>query len=447
MEVDDDFTLDVVSPYGVVTVVPDRPLYDAGTSVALSAEPFATLLFQGWAGGLTGSERTATVVMNGNKAITALYAPVKPAALPPKSAVRRGFTARWAWVEGGAPEGELRVASDAAFTAPVAGYDGVYLANRTELAVTNLAANRDYWYQVRRLLPDGTPSAWSAAKKARTGAPAFKHLLSPCATSKGATQRFAVSELAEGIGTLTARSSDPGAVAVTLTTNALALQYLWEGTARTARVTLILKQPGTEYRSSYRTVIERATGRPEIVSSSALTNAGGGLVAQELTVENRTDGLLHGLRIRVLGLDRNRWCLSRTGMDPESGGALVEIPCLLAASSQLVVRVVYEGDYAVQAQSRPVAYRAFAVMAPLNLAMPVEETVPFLRQGRYDGLFLLTLPATRNRLYSVRHTDNGGGLWVTHEPSLRATANSLMFLDEDEAAPEGRRYRVVDEGL
>ena len=32
-------------------------------------------------------------------------------------------------------------------------------------------------------------------------------------------------------------------------------------------------------------------------------------------------------------------------------------------------------------------------------------------------------------------------------PAIRATANYLMWLDMDEAAPEGRLYRVLDTGL
>jgi hypothetical protein len=66
---------------------------------------------------------------------------------------------------------------------------------------------------------------------------------------------------------------------------------------------------------------------------------------------------------------------------------------------------------------------------------------------RYDGLWLLGVPAIRNREYMVLQSDNGGGTWTTNTPCIRATASYLMILDPDEAAPDGRQYRVLDQGL
>ena len=69
------------------------------------------------------------------------------------------------------------------------------------------------------------------------------------------------------------------------------------------------------------------------------------------------------------------------------------------------------------------------------------------RQALYDGLWLLGMPADRNRLYTVNYSDDGGGAWILGTRLLRATDTYLMWLDTDEGAPAHRIYRVVDAGM
>ena len=60
---------------------------------------------------------------------------------------------------------------------------------------------------------------------------------------------------------------------------------------------------------------------------------------------------------------------------------------------------------------------------------------------------MLDLPANCNRLYAIGESDNGGTNWLFRPPAIRATANYLMWLDMDDAAPSNRLYRVLDRGL
>lgn len=370
-----------------------------------------------------------------------------PAVLPPSKIARRSFVARWKWAEGGAPEGELSVASNAVFTQAVPGYEARYAVNCSECRVTNLVANRDYWYRVRRVMPDGSHRAWSPAMKIRTGRgmPVFTHLLCDVPVSKGICQEFAISNLVSGAGTLTVKSSNTNAVKAALSAGVLSLHYQWRG-ADTAQVTLTLKHPETGYKTAFRAVLNRATGSVAVVGTSALTNAGT-RVAQEVTLENRTGGMVYGVRIRALGADPGEWLINRTGWDPVSQAAILEFPCVFPAGSQVKVRLVYHVAYRIQAMFSPAAYEARAIMTPLGKAFPVNRTMTIRQQDLYDGLWLLGLPANRNRLYTVEHSDDGGTAWMPSVPLIRATANYLMWLDTDEGAPAERIYRVVDAGM
>ncbi len=60
---------------GEVTVVPDKPTYLNGEVVTLTAVPTAGHSFAGWGGDLTGNANPATVVMEGNKVISANFFP------------------------------------------------------------------------------------------------------------------------------------------------------------------------------------------------------------------------------------------------------------------------------------------------------------------------------------------------------------------------------------
>jgi YD repeat-containing protein len=57
---------------GTVTKNPDQPIYSAGTSVTLTAVN-GSQTFSGWSGDLTGNTNPTTIVMDGNKSVTATF--------------------------------------------------------------------------------------------------------------------------------------------------------------------------------------------------------------------------------------------------------------------------------------------------------------------------------------------------------------------------------------
>ncbi len=444
-EADDDHTLTITSTFGTVTRNPDLPYYDDGVAVSLTAVPGDSYQFSEWAGDLVDTNNPASLAMTGDKSVTAHYGATPPAILPPSKIGKKAFTARWTWVDGGAPEGELSVASNALFTQLAPGYESPAVVNSPEYPVTNLPANRDYWYRVRRILPDARASPWSASMKARTGTglPVFRNLLGEAPVSAGLSQEFAISNLVDGTGRLQVKSSNTNAVKATLSPSLLTLQYLWKA-SNTAKVTLTLTHPATGYKASYGASLRQATGSVVKVGTSALTNAGT-RVAQDVTLENRTGGTIYGVRIRALGLDNAAWLINRTGLDPATRAPILDMPCVLPAGSQTVVRLVYNKAYKTQAATRPVKYGAWAVTTPFSGPLPGNGEMAIAAQSLYDGLWLLRLPANRNRLYAVWHSDDDGATWV-EEPPIRATSNYLMWLDSDTAAPAERLYRVVDAG-
>jgi hypothetical protein len=311
--------------------------------------------------------------------------------------------------------------------------------------VTNLTADRDYWYRVRRLTVWSGPSGWSKAVKVRTGVglPVFTSLLCAAPVGSGSCQEFALTNLVAGSGALTVKSSDTNSVTVMLTTNALFLHYLWKDTGTSARVTVTVRHPDTGYKSAYEAVLSEATGKVVVVEVGALTNAGKRLV-QEVTLENQTGGLVFGVRLRAAGLDHAIWMTSRTGVTPYTLDPYWEAPCVWPPGSQLVVRASFHADYAKQARTRPVEYWAGAVLPPVNGTEPITTALPIVRSAEYEdgGLWLLGLPALGNRWYAVLQSDDDGASWVTNVPAVRATANYLMWLDL--VAGTNRLYEVKD---
>ncbi len=61
---------------GSVTKAPDQATYEEGTSVQLTATPQPGWSFTGWSGSLTGTDNPVTVVMDGNKSVTATFAAI-----------------------------------------------------------------------------------------------------------------------------------------------------------------------------------------------------------------------------------------------------------------------------------------------------------------------------------------------------------------------------------
>ena len=72
--VQDHYVLSVTSVgNGAVTRLPDQPTYLYGDAVDLTAVPGPNWTFSGWSGDAAGSANPITIVMNGNKAVTASF--------------------------------------------------------------------------------------------------------------------------------------------------------------------------------------------------------------------------------------------------------------------------------------------------------------------------------------------------------------------------------------
>jgi parallel beta-helix repeat protein len=65
-----------VSGSGSVLKTPDQPYYALGTPVSLTAVPGVSWAFAGWSGDTNGTANPVTVVMTGNKSVTATFVPV-----------------------------------------------------------------------------------------------------------------------------------------------------------------------------------------------------------------------------------------------------------------------------------------------------------------------------------------------------------------------------------
>ena len=71
---EDHYTLDIiVDGNGTVTKNPDKPYYFYGESVELTAVSDAGWSFDHWSGDLTGSDNPETIIMDGNKRVTAHF--------------------------------------------------------------------------------------------------------------------------------------------------------------------------------------------------------------------------------------------------------------------------------------------------------------------------------------------------------------------------------------
>jgi len=67
------YTLNVTADNGSVTKTPDQASYDNGTTVTLQATANTGYSFAGWSGDASGTSNPTTVVMDGNKSVTANF--------------------------------------------------------------------------------------------------------------------------------------------------------------------------------------------------------------------------------------------------------------------------------------------------------------------------------------------------------------------------------------
>lgn len=73
----EQYALDIViNGQGTVQQNPNKPTYQSGETVTLTAVPASGYRFAGWSGDLSGTQNPAQVVMNGNKSIVASFVQV-----------------------------------------------------------------------------------------------------------------------------------------------------------------------------------------------------------------------------------------------------------------------------------------------------------------------------------------------------------------------------------
>lgn len=90
------YLLTTTAAGGTILRSPDLTSYAFGTEVTLTALPSGDSSFQGWSGDLSGSSNPTTIIMNGNKSVTALFAPSLAGALDtPGRSYTLGGNANW----------------------------------------------------------------------------------------------------------------------------------------------------------------------------------------------------------------------------------------------------------------------------------------------------------------------------------------------------------------
>ena len=73
------FTLNVANHgQGITRKSPDNLLYNSGQIVTLTADPDYGYAFSGWSGDASGTANPVQITMNGDKSVTASFAPVIP---------------------------------------------------------------------------------------------------------------------------------------------------------------------------------------------------------------------------------------------------------------------------------------------------------------------------------------------------------------------------------
>src|SRR5512141_1011162 len=70
------FTLSITASHGSVALSPSGATYDSATTVTLTPTPDNGYVFSNWSGALTGTTKPATITMNADKSVTAVFTAV-----------------------------------------------------------------------------------------------------------------------------------------------------------------------------------------------------------------------------------------------------------------------------------------------------------------------------------------------------------------------------------
>ncbi len=97
---------------GSVALDPPGGTYQAGTKVTLSASSGEGHEFVSWRGDVTGTKNPATIVMSGNKTVTAVFTEVKEMATVSASWKNSSSGRTYLWIEWRLPSGEMRSITD-----------------------------------------------------------------------------------------------------------------------------------------------------------------------------------------------------------------------------------------------------------------------------------------------------------------------------------------------
>jgi hypothetical protein len=90
------YNLSTTASNGTILRSPDQASYASGTEVTLTAVPSGDSSFQGWSGDLSGTTNPTTIIMNGNKSVSALFVPGLAGALDtPGRIYTLGGNANW----------------------------------------------------------------------------------------------------------------------------------------------------------------------------------------------------------------------------------------------------------------------------------------------------------------------------------------------------------------
>ena len=104
-----------------------------------------------------------------------------PVPISPANGSPVGGLPAFAWTPvSGAEEYEFEIAADAGFNSPVLGYGkDDFRTKNTRATLTQTAPNGTYWWRVRAISKNGTPSAWSQGRSIRKSWASRTTLLSP----------------------------------------------------------------------------------------------------------------------------------------------------------------------------------------------------------------------------------------------------------------------------